>query len=207
QVLNDTIRVEFADSSTSDLPNLWLRDNCQCEKCYSKVAQARIALFKHLDLNTHPVHVQENQNGSITVEWNDGHLSDFSGEWLHQRAFNPTARQKRRNQYTLKKAPWSADFRSEVFDYSRMVEDDHHMLDWHVAMEKDGFILITNAPDKDVAGPELIEHIGFVKQHHYGAHSPVMVQDDANNVASTNNELGLHNDLVQYEHVAGVCSN
>ncbi|CAL4123352.1 unnamed protein product, partial [Meganyctiphanes norvegica] len=71
QVVNDTVQVEFADSSTSDLPNLWLRDNCQCEKCYSKSAQARIALFKHLDLNTHPVHVQENQNGSITVEWND----------------------------------------------------------------------------------------------------------------------------------------
>ncbi|CAL4059725.1 unnamed protein product, partial [Meganyctiphanes norvegica] len=131
-------------------------------------------------------------------------MSEFSGKWLHQRAFNPTARQKRRNQYSLKKAPWSKDFRPEVFDYRKMVEDDRHMLDWHVAMEKDGFTLITNTPDKDVAGPELIEHIGFVKQHHYGPHSPVMVVADANNVASTNSELGLHNDLVQYEHVAGI---
>ncbi|CAL4103214.1 unnamed protein product, partial [Meganyctiphanes norvegica] len=204
QVCNDTIRVEFADGSTSDLPHLWLRDNCQCEKCFSASAQGRISLLKNLDLDTTPVHVQELQNGSLTVEWSDGHTSEFSGEWLHQRAFNPTSRQKRRNQYALKKAPWAGDFRPQVFDYRNMVEDDRHLLDWHLAMEKDGFALIRNSPDKDVAGPELINQIAFTKQSHYGPHSPVVVRADANNIAWTNSELGLHNDLAQYEHMAGI---
>lgn len=204
QMVNDAIRVEFADGSTSDLPHLWLRDNCQCDKCFSKSAEGRLTSLKYLDLNTHPVDVQENQNGSITVEWNDGHISDFTGEWLHHRAFNPTARQKRRNQYALKKVPWGGDFRPQVFDYRNMMEDDRHLLDWHLSMERDGFTLIRNAPDKDIAGPELIEHIAFVKQSHYGPHSPVLVRADANNVAWTNSELGLHNDLAQYEHMPGM---
>ncbi|CAL4067646.1 unnamed protein product [Meganyctiphanes norvegica] len=204
QAVNDAIRVEFADGSKSDLAHLWLRDNCQCEKCYSKSAQGRISLLKNLDLNTHPVNVQEVQNGSIIVEWNDGHISEFSGEWLHQRAFNPTSRQKRRNQYALKKVPCGGDFRPKVFEYCNMLKDDQNLLDWHLAMERDGFTLIRNAPDKDVAGPELIEHIAVVKQSHYGPHSPVVVRADANNIAWTNSELGLHNDLAQYEYMAGI---
>ena len=31
-------------------PSIWLRDNCQCPKCFNEHAQARLVLMKDLDL-------------------------------------------------------------------------------------------------------------------------------------------------------------
>ena len=52
--------------STEDVneyPAVWLRDNCQCPKCYNKHANARLLLMKDLDVDIKPnqVLVEENQ--------------------------------------------------------------------------------------------------------------------------------------------------
>ena len=37
-----------------EYPFVWLRDNCQCEKCFQPAAKSRILLVRDLDLNDHP---------------------------------------------------------------------------------------------------------------------------------------------------------
>ena len=37
-----------------EYPAVWLRDNCQCSKCYSKHANARLLLIKDLDVDVTP---------------------------------------------------------------------------------------------------------------------------------------------------------
>lgn len=49
-----------------------------------------------------------------------------------------------------------------------MMKDDKVLLDWLITMEKKGSAMVKNAPDRDIAGPELIEHVAYVKPSHYG---------------------------------------
>lgn len=69
---------------------------------------------------------------------------------------------------TCEQEPWGAEHRLKNFDYNTLMSDDRELLDWLLTMEQQGSAMVRNTPRKDVAGPELIEHIAYVKQSHYG---------------------------------------
>lgn len=45
------VRVEWEDGSESRYPCVWLRDNCQCPRCFLRSAGARRLVFEELDVN------------------------------------------------------------------------------------------------------------------------------------------------------------
>lgn len=51
---SDSLHVVFGDSTSSDLPYVWLRDNCQCSQCFSEGALGRKLLMQDLDLDVKP---------------------------------------------------------------------------------------------------------------------------------------------------------
>nr|XP_045604657.1 gamma-butyrobetaine dioxygenase-like [Procambarus clarkii] len=199
----ECLKVRFGDGSASQMPYVWLRDNCQCPECYNAVALGRNFLLDDLDIEVHPIEVQDS-DGGVKINWSDGHRSEYTGEWLQDRAFTPAARARQRTRYAFKREPWGADHQLVEFDYHTLLRDDQTLLAWLLTMEQKGSAMVRNTPDSDVAGPRLIEHIAFVKQSHYGPHSPVINRANSNNVAFTNSKLGLHNDLAQYEHMPGI---
>ncbi|MPC28824.1 Gamma-butyrobetaine dioxygenase [Portunus trituberculatus] len=200
---NDILEVKFGDGTEGRLPFVWLRDNCQCPQCFSVEALGRKLLLDDLDIEIQPTEVQESIDGLI-VKWSDGHKSEYPTKWLQSRSFMPASRAIHRERYALRKEPWGAEHTMRDFDYNTMMSDDRVLLDWLLTMERKGSAMVRNAPKKDVAGPELIEHIAYVKQSHYGPHSPVINRPNTNNVAFTNAKLGMHNDLPQYEHMPGL---
>lgn len=203
QAGKDGVSLKFGDLSSTEMPFVWLRDNCRCPDCYSPQALGRKFLLTDLQLDVNATKMESNAE-MIRVEWNDGHVSEYPSEWLHSRAFTPTARAKRRNTYAYKREPWGADHKLREFDYETMKKDDQVLLDWLLTMETQGSAMLKNVPNKETAGPEMIEHIAFVKQSHYGPRSPVINRPNTNNVAFTNAKLGMHNDLPQYEHMPGI---
>ena len=48
-------------------PAIWLRDNCQCSKCFNEHAQARLVLMRDLDINMKPISVED--EGSEVFEF------------------------------------------------------------------------------------------------------------------------------------------
>lgn len=203
KIVSEAIKVDFIDGTSSEFSNLWLRDNCQCPNCFHKIALGRNFLMEDLKVDLHPTNIQETADG-IKVDWNDGHHSEFRGEWLHQRSFTPSARQNFRNVYGQRRIPWGNDHTLPKYTYQDLMSDDKILLDWLLNMEKTGAAIVKNTPAHDTAGCELLNHIGFVKPTHYGLHSPVVNRPVTNNVAYSNAKLGLHNDLAQYEYMAGV---
>ncbi|MCL4145685.1 UNVERIFIED_CONTAM: hypothetical protein GTU68_059097 [Idotea baltica] len=99
---------------------------------------------------------------------------------------------------------WGKELVQDKFVYEDLKTNDEELLKWLLTMEIKGVALVQNAPDDPDAGAQLIDHIGFVKQSHYGRRSPVIVREHSNNVAFSNIKLGLHNDLSQYYHQAGM---
>ena len=58
-----------AVADVNEYPAVWLRDNCQCSRCYNKHANARLLLMKDLDVDVKPdrVSVQDNQVRYIEI--------------------------------------------------------------------------------------------------------------------------------------------
>lgn len=45
----DVLNVVWSNQKTQEYPAVWLRDNCQCSKCYQASALARLSIMKNLD--------------------------------------------------------------------------------------------------------------------------------------------------------------
>lgn len=64
-----TVNVTFADTTTSDYPYVWLRENCQCPNCFQSDAIARLFLVDDLDINIQPKEVQVRSGGNGEGKW------------------------------------------------------------------------------------------------------------------------------------------
>ena len=57
-----SVFIRWKGGKLDEYPAVWLRDNCQCPKCYNKNANARLLLMKDLDVNVKPSQVTINTN-------------------------------------------------------------------------------------------------------------------------------------------------
>ena len=159
----------YSDGSKGTAPYLWLRDNCQCESCFDAVAQGRKSLLQDVDGNVKPIKVELIQGGDgLRVDWNDGHSSEFDASWCHERSFNSEAKQNYRDFHQIPRESWGSNLNLDTFDYTKVKTNDHHLLSFLTTLEKKGVALIKAAKDDPDAGAQLIDHIAFVKQCHYG---------------------------------------
>ena len=47
----NVLSVKWNTDQEVDYPAVWLRDNCQCPKCYQKTAMARLSLMRNLNVD------------------------------------------------------------------------------------------------------------------------------------------------------------
>ncbi|KAI8507040.1 Gamma-butyrobetaine dioxygenase, partial [Branchiostoma belcheri] len=85
-------------------PYVWLRDNCQCQQCFNPDSHARLLLMADLDVRISPVRAEVQAAGSLlTVDWPDGHQSQYDWPWLKARCFSTPALEKRAGDWQRKK--------------------------------------------------------------------------------------------------------
>ncbi|XP_076066288.1 gamma-butyrobetaine dioxygenase-like [Oratosquilla oratoria] len=197
-----SVKVEFFDGEPSEYPYVWLRENCQCSSCFNASAIARAFLLEELDLTITPKDVQL-LDGNIHVEWHDGHVGVYKGDWLHHRSFKPAIRAAKRSHYMLSKELWSAKFGIPEISFVAAFHDDQVILDWLVALERYGVVLIKGAPLRPKTINQFIDRLGFVKPTHYGLDYELKTEVSPNNLAYTGCKLGLHTDLPYYDYAPG----
>ena len=52
------LSVRFGDGETCEYPYIWLRDNCQCERCFHPTTLSRLIRMKEHDLAIEPAEAQ-----------------------------------------------------------------------------------------------------------------------------------------------------
>lgn len=86
---NDVVSIENRKVVVggTTIPNIWLRDNCQCSSCMHESTKQRLqdtfAIPK--DLTIKSASVTENakaQDRTVDVEWSDGHNSKYTQPFL-----------------------------------------------------------------------------------------------------------------------------
>ena len=61
KVPTNGVYIYWKDGQHDEYSGVWLRDNCQCPKCYNVAAKNRLMLMQDLDVNIKPVKIASNE--------------------------------------------------------------------------------------------------------------------------------------------------
>ena len=119
---------------------LWLRDNCQCGQCLHPSGQ-RLHETWQLDPDARPRTVELGER-ALYVEWQDGHRSSYSAEFLDRHAYDAPA--PRGTGPTL----WDGtlDPADLTFGYQDVAGSDRARLRWLQAVRDYGLAFLSEVP-------------------------------------------------------------
>ncbi|XP_023707783.1 gamma-butyrobetaine dioxygenase isoform X2 [Cryptotermes secundus] len=188
-------------------PSVWLRDNCQCPKCFNTTMQSRTVDWKYFDINIKPTHVMAEEN-QLKLVWNDGHESDYDLNWLLERSFTENVRKEWMKQhYPMTRISWgTVDFNKilKKYDFNDILNSDATLLDWLENIATYGIALIDNTPPQEDQLRRVADRVGFIRRTQYGEEYMVKHQPGTSNLAYTSGNLQMHTDLPYYDYKPGI---
>jgi gamma-butyrobetaine dioxygenase len=177
------VRVELADGSVVSRHVLALRDGCPCEACRHPVSGQRLFESSRVLPGLHGVSARVTDDGSLAVEWSDGHSGVFAPEWFSEPAPLPIRR-------------WDASLADSLpeHDWAAVADDPEARAAWLRDVAVLGFALLHGVPTE----PGFVERVpslfGAVRETNYGRFFDVSVAVGATNLADTALPLSLHTD-------------
>ncbi|KAF2133419.1 Trimethyllysine dioxygenase [Dothidotthia symphoricarpi CBS 119687] len=187
-----------------EIPKIWLRDNCQCGGCVHETTRQRLldtfSIPSDISIKSHSL----NTNNVLSIEWSDGHTSEFTSQFLtstvkpdHDKAI---IRQGLKN--------------VSLFDASiassppRHTYTDERPTAIHTILSKirqHGFCYIDNTPHSTPTETEtLLRRISFIRETHYGAFYDFTADLASQDTAYTNIALEAHTDTTYFSDPAGL---
>ncbi|XP_069693592.1 gamma-butyrobetaine dioxygenase-like [Periplaneta americana] len=201
------ITIGISNGEQHQYPSLWLRDNCQCPKCFNMSMQSRTLDWKYFDINNKPTHVTAEDN-QLKLVWSDGHESSYDVNWLLERSFADNVRKQWLNQhYPMPRIPWNtADFNTilKKYEFRDILESDEKLLDWLENISTYGIAIVENTPPQQDQLRKLVSRVAFIKRTHYGEEYMVKHQPGTSNIAYTSGNLQIHTDLPYYHYKPGL---
>ncbi|XP_078663612.1 gamma-butyrobetaine dioxygenase-like isoform X2 [Branchiostoma floridae x Branchiostoma belcheri] len=200
------VEVEWSGGGVSRFPYVWLRDNCQCQQCFNPDSHARLLLMADLDVRISPVRAEIQAGSLLTVDWPDGHQSQYDWPWLKARCFSTPALEKRAGDWQRKTRLWGAELADDLptADFPALLTDDRALYDFLFLLDSVGLVLVQNVPCEVGQLDRLADRVAFLKLTNYGKEFVVMSKPNPSNVAYTSVKLGLHTDLPYYNYTPGV---
>ncbi len=183
----EVVEVRWADGIVSTLPNLWLRDNCNCDQC--KIPQTSEKKFFLADVpsDLRPAAV-DFIDDELRITWPDGHLSSYASADLQGRDTEGVANW----------TPWAADFEPRRTDYQAFLDDDAVAADTMADFLDYGACVFQGAPVLPGTLEELAPRLGPVREVLFERIHNVEVYEDGYNVAHTSLAVPPHNDFASY---------
>lgn len=201
--------VELGDGQRYEFPLVWLRDNCQCPKCFHSGSYSRIhdwELFNPDSVAIQSCSVSED-GAQVDITWHDGHQSRYNSTWLEDRNFTEQNVQQYLEQwYRPKPRLWKKREFGEIlksFEFEDVIGKDEALQAWIEALIRYGVVMIRNAPLTEHECRKLANRVGFIRKTHYGEEFIVKSKEDTTNVAYLSTPLQMHTDLPYYDYKPG----
>uniref|UniRef100_A0A182UHY8 DUF971 domain-containing protein n=1 Tax=Anopheles melas TaxID=34690 RepID=A0A182UHY8_9DIPT len=160
-----------------EFPAVWLRDNCQCERCFHGGSTSRVLDWDRFDVDgVNVVRVGVLDGGrSLEVQWGDGEVhgrSVYELGWLLGRSFRGADTERYlREWYRPEPAVWGAAGFGGVlkeFSFEKVLADDGALRQWIEALIAYGVVMIKGAPLTENECRRLADRVGFIRKTHYG---------------------------------------
>ena len=187
----EAVVATWRDGTTTRLPHLWLRHNCDCDRCMVRqTGEKRFQIFT-APPDLKPTSVRFEGSGdaqAIAVAWPDGHQSRFSSRDLRG-LLQPVPQPLRH---------WGRGFLPHRVDFGDFLGDDHAAAAFIEEFLSAGVCLLTNGPTQPNALERLAPRLGPVREVLFERIHNVKVDPVGYNIAHTREYVPPHNDMVSY---------
>jgi gamma-butyrobetaine dioxygenase len=204
-VSSDGLVLSSQNTSSNLLTFPWLRDACQCSHCIHPSTRQKLFHTTEVDPNITPAKVEVDPDSNlVNVNWNDGHNSHFSYEFL-QRNSNPSSLSTFNRDVAAR--PWSisslvGESGQNLFNsYQDLTSSPSSLLAAIRQLCTYGILFVTDVPasetdDQNCELPKLANLFGEIRETFYGRVWDVRSVANSKNIAYTDLNLGLHMDLL-----------
>jgi gamma-butyrobetaine dioxygenase len=192
------IRVAWDDGAALEFHPLWLRSECACTECRSRVTLERTFDHFRLPLDLRARLVEVTGEGALRLVWSPGgHVSLFDPGWLRSKARPEAA--------AGPVTPWGAELaeRLPTFEHAAIMTDDRALHAWLVALRDVGLTLLRGVPRAQGEVERIARRISLPRDSNFGIIFDVVTKPDANSNAYTTIELPGHVDLPTREYQPG----
>ncbi|KAF2473151.1 Trimethyllysine dioxygenase [Lindgomyces ingoldianus] len=195
--------IKVRSGSDVVIPNIWLRDNCQCSSCMHKATKQRL-----LDTFQIPrditIRSSEIDPEGVRVKWSDGHESHYTADFLSSSHMSYLQRAKvRQDLVNIKLWDESIAQRPPIVSYDNFHDKDgvKDVLD---KIRTFGFCYIDQLPVSPEATEKALERIAFIRPTHYGGFYDFTADLASKDTAYTNIYLEAHTDTTYFSDPAGL---
>ncbi|PPQ80652.1 hypothetical protein CVT24_011716 [Panaeolus cyanescens] len=189
-------------------PFVWLRDSCQSKDCIHPSTRQKLHRSSDVPTTITPVQdgVQVTPNG-IDIKWTDGHQSSFDKTFLKRYSYPQNLVEFHHDQH-LAEQSWTNKSISSVQDlyltYDH-INTPQGLVDGITQLAKYGLLFVSGVPNEATSNEDcelrrLAERFGEIRPTFYGLLWDVVNKRDSKNIAYTNLDLGLHMDLLYFQH-------
>ncbi|XP_040565117.1 trimethyllysine dioxygenase, mitochondrial [Lepeophtheirus salmonis] len=193
----------------SDLSYIWLRDHCRSPLMYNSATHQRNTNILDLKSDVEPLSFQENED-NLTIQWNDGHCSKYSKEWLIQNA--PNLQEKDEYEKLKNKIqPWNQDSvkrRDVSVKYEYFMERDDGIRQVLDSLIINGFAMVHGIKDMSLQEGTLatVERMVRIQSNLFGRGFQFSSKrvDDVSDSSYSQDFLLPHNDMTYLTHASGL---
>ncbi len=188
----DSLCATWSGGAQTDLPYLWLRDNCGCGECrIEQTTEKRFHLFRvPKDLRPLKVGIEcaGSKDEAIFIEWPDGHHTRYRSSEVHGFLSQP--------RFDLHY--WDGRFQPQRFDYQRFLASDRAAAELIEEFLRTGVCVLVDAPTEPDSSEQLAARLGPIREVLFERIHNVKVDPKGYNIAHTGLAIAPHNDFTSY---------
>ncbi|KAI9070302.1 Clavaminate synthase-like protein [Trametes sanguinea] len=188
-------------------PYVWLRDSCQCPSCVHP--STRQKLHRTSDI---PTSIQPRQQDSLQISddgvhitWESGHRSHYTLDFLDRYATPESVHSFHRD---IDRVKWDVEklkTARDLFLPYEALDTPSGLLSAITQLTRYGLLFVTSVPNDETSNEDcelrrLGERFGELRTTFYGETWDVKNVKNSRNIAYTNVDLGLHMDLLYFQH-------
>jgi trimethyllysine dioxygenase len=208
----NNIKVKVTDGKVTvadrTIPNIWLRDNCQCGSCMHGATKQRLldtfSIPKHIAIRSHEFVGDKSEDQVLNIEWSDGHQSSYPRTLLSQTAKDHEARATPR-QGLVPVSLWDSSISSSPPKMLYHLVKNRSPTRMLRHLRKYGFCYVDDTPFEDPDDTKkLLEKIAFIRETHYGGFYDFTSDLASKDTAYTNIALEAHTDTTYFSDPVGL---
>jgi len=195
------LTVQWSQTDHSDYHWLWLRDKCQCPKCFNANSRQKYFDSSVLPLDTKPTTV-ENDGETLTLTWLDGHVTAYDLSWLKARDYSdgrPAGGDDARPTPSIWETPRLPP--GAQFDCREVLDSEQTMGEALETLLRLGIVVLKARDGEKTPFEQLMERIcGFLQPTYFGTYFDLNVkpEETTDSVAFSTRALPLHTDIPYY---------
>eukprot|EP00128_Syssomonas_multiformis_P015169 Colp12_sorted_trinity150504_noHs@30642 len=204
------LKLLWNDGKSTEVHNIWLRDNCPCHVCRHKDTEMKLLDTAAIPIDIKATATSVEDPHTLNVKWSDGHESTYSASWLSS-VFNGKTTPVDNEPTEVPTILWDKSTMDALpkgrpeTAYDEIMAGKPGLRKWLTQLHQYGVAVITGVPTNHRQVTELAKRIAYVKETSYGEIFDVLSEPDPKaHLAFKPIGLDFHTDMNYRENSPGI---